>query len=145
MGGYAIDRATGKGWLTAAGLLMFGKGLSVRERFDNIRMDYIDESNLLPGSRWSDRLTYDGMWENNLYNFVRQITPKLVNGIKRPFRLEGMVRVDDTPVHKAIREAVANMIIHRLSYYGGFESCKKGYGIFIFKSRKFETSSVVNL
>ena len=91
---------------------MFGKGLSVRERFDNIRMDYIDESNLLPGSRWSDRLTHDGMWENNLYNFVRQITPKLVNGIKRPFRLEGMVRVDDTPVHKAIREAVANMIIH---------------------------------
>lgn len=63
---------------------MFGKGLSVRERFDNIRMDYIDESNLVPGSRWSDRLTYDGMWENNLYNFVRQITPKLSAGIKRP-------------------------------------------------------------
>lgn len=112
VGGYAIDRATQKGWLTAAGLLMFGKGLSVRERFDNIRMDYIDESNLVPGSRWSDRLTYDGMWENNLYNFVRQVTPKLVSGIKRPFKLEGMVRIDDTPIHKAIREAVVNMIIH---------------------------------
>lgn len=112
MGGYAVDRTTGKGWLTAAGLLMFGKGLSVRERFDNIRMDYIDESNLLPGSRWSDRLTYDGMWENNLYNFIRQVTPKLVAGLKRPFRLEGMVRVDDTPVHKSIREAVTNMAIH---------------------------------
>ena len=112
MGGYAIDRTTQKGWLTAAGLLMFGNGLAVRERFDNIRMDYIDESNLLPGSRWSDRLTYDGTWENNLYNFVRQITPKLVSGIKRPFRLEGMVRMDDTPVHKAIREAVVNMMIH---------------------------------
>lgn len=34
-----------------AGLLMFGKGLSVRERFDNIRMDYIDISNLVLGSR----------------------------------------------------------------------------------------------
>jgi ATP-dependent DNA helicase RecG len=112
MGGYAVDRNTGKGWLTAAGLLMFGKGLSVRERFDNIRMDYIDESNLLPGSRWSDRLTYDGMWENNLYNFIRQVTPRLVAGLKRPFRLEGMVRVDDTPVHKSIREAVTNMAIH---------------------------------
>lgn len=112
MGGYAIDRNTGKGWLTAAGLLMFGKGLPVRERFDNIRMDYIDESNLLPGSRWSDRLTYDGMWENNLYNFIRQVTPRLVAGLKRPFRLEGMVRVDDTPVHKSIREAVTNMAIH---------------------------------
>lgn len=112
MGGYAVDRATQKGWLTTAGLLMFGKGLSVRERFDNIRMDYIDESNLVPGSRWSDRLTYDGMWENNLYNFVRQVTPKLSAGIKRPFKLEGMIRVDDTPIHKAIREAVVNMIIH---------------------------------
>lgn len=112
MGGFAVDRATGKGWLTAAGLLMFGKGISIRERFDNIRMDYLDESNLRPGSRWSDRLTYDGMWENNLYNFMRQVTPKLVSGLKRPFRLEGMVRVDDTPVHKAIREAVVNMMIH---------------------------------
>ena len=112
MGGYSVDRTTGKGWLTAAGLLMFGKGLAVRERFDNIRMDYLDESNLLPGSRWSDRLTYDGMWENNLYNFMRQVTPKLVSGIKRPFRLEGMVRIDDTPVHKAIREAIVNMMIH---------------------------------
>ncbi|MBR6557460.1 MAG: putative DNA binding domain-containing protein [Clostridia bacterium] len=112
MGGYAIDRTTGKGWLTSAGLLMFGKGISVRERFDNIRMDYIDESNLIPGSRWSDRLTYDGMWENNLYNFMRQVTPKLVAGIKRPFKLEGMVRVDDTPIHRAIREAIVNMMIH---------------------------------
>ena len=112
MGAYAIDRTTGKGWLTTAGLLMFGKGLSVRERFDNIRMDYIDESNLMPGSRWSDRLTYDGRWENNLFNFMRQVVPKLVLGLKRPFKLEGMVRVDDTPVHKAIREAVVNMMIH---------------------------------
>lgn len=73
MGGYAIDRTTGKGWLTTAGLLMFGKGLAIRERFDNVRLDYLDMSNILPGSRWSDRLTYDGTWENNLYNFMRQV------------------------------------------------------------------------
>lgn len=112
MGGYAVDRATGKEWLTTAGLLMFGKGIAVRERFDNIRMDYLDISNLVPGSRWSDRLTYDGLWENNLYSFMRQVMPKLVSDLKRPFRLEGLVRVDDTPVHKAIREAVVNMMIH---------------------------------
>lgn len=112
MGGYAIDRVTRKGWLTTAGLLMFGKGLAVRERFDNIRMDYIDESNLLPDSRWNDRITYDGTWENNLYNFVRQVMPKLVSGIKRPFRLEGITRIDDTHVHKAIRESLVNMMIH---------------------------------
>ena len=75
-------------------------------------MDYIDESNLLPGSRWSDRLTYDGMWENNLYNFMKRVVPKLVSDLKRPFKLDGITRIDDTPVHRAIRESVVNMMIH---------------------------------
>lgn len=69
MGGYIVDRNTRREGLTLAGLLMFGKGLAIRERFDNIRMDYLDMTNLQPDSRWSDRLTYDGRWENNLYNF----------------------------------------------------------------------------
>lgn len=112
IGGFAVDRKTKRGWLTTAGLLMFGKGLAIRERFDNIRMDYLDESNLAPGSRWSDRLTYDGMWENNLYSFMRLVMPKLVSGIKHPFNLQGMARNDDTAIHKAIREAVVNMLIH---------------------------------
>ena len=112
MGGFAVDRKTKRGWLTTAGLLMFGKGLAIRERFDNIRMDYLDKSNLAPGSRWSDRLTYDGMWENNLYSFMRLVMPKLVSGIKHPFNLQGMARNDDTAIHKAIREAVVNMLIH---------------------------------
>lgn len=106
------DRNTGKEWLTIAGLMMFGKGLSVRERFSNIRMDYIDQTNLLPESRWSDRLTYDGRWENNLYNFYSLVIPKLTFDLKRPFVLKGIEREDDTPVHKAIREAFTNMIIH---------------------------------
>lgn len=112
MGGLKIDHNTKQGWLTTAGLLMFGKGLAIRERFDNIRMDYIDKSNLPPDSRWSDRLTYDGMWENNLYSFMRLVMPKLVSGIKRPFKLRGMTRDDDTAIHKAIRESVVNMMIH---------------------------------
>ena len=112
LGGYTVDRATKREGLTTAGLLMFGKGLAVRERFDNIRMDYLDQTNLIPGVRWSDRLTYDGAWENNLYNFVKRILPKLVSDLKRPFKLEGMIRVDDTAVHKAVREATVNMVIH---------------------------------
>lgn len=112
MGGMGLDRRTGNVWLTTAGLLMFGKGLSVRERFSNLRMDFIDLTNLVPGSRWTHRLTYDGTWENNLYQFWRRIIPWLVEGLKKPFRLEGMVRVDDTPVHRALREAVINMFIH---------------------------------
>ena len=112
MGGYTIDRVTRKEGLTLAGLMMFGKGLSVRERFSNFRMDYVDMSNLHGDMRYSDRLTYDGRWENNLYNFFRQVLTRLTNGLKRPFRLEGMQRNDDTPAHKAIRESLANSIIH---------------------------------
>ena len=36
-GGYTKERRTGGEGLTMAGLLMFGKGLPVRERFDNLR------------------------------------------------------------------------------------------------------------
>lgn len=112
MGGYTRDRNTRREGLTLAGLLMFGKGLSIRERFDNIRMDYLDLANLAPGSRWSDRLTYDGRWENNLYNFFTRVLSKLVSDIKRPFNLAKTVREDDSPVHKLIREALTNMVIH---------------------------------
>ena len=112
LGCYTRDRVTNKEGLTLAGLLMFGKGLPIRERFDNIRMDYIDRTNLLPGMRWSDRVTYDGRWENNLYSFFKIVIRKLTSDIKRPLILEGLTRVDDTPIHKAVREAVTNLIIH---------------------------------
>ena len=112
LGGYVVDRRTKAEGLTPAGLLMFGKGLPIRERFDNIRMDFFDRTGIIGDSRWSDRLTYDGTWENNLCNFLWMVVPKLTRDIKRPFRLEGMTRIDDTPVHKAIREGMINMLIH---------------------------------
>ena len=112
LGGYVIDRATGKECLTMAGLMMFGKGLSVQERFANFRMDYIDFCNLIGDERYSDRLTYDGRWENNLYQFFSRVIPKVTADLPRPFRMEGIQRVDDTPQHKAVREAFTNAIIH---------------------------------
>ena len=112
LGGYAVDRKERIEGLTMAGLLMFGKGLPIRDRFDNLRMDYIDKSHLVGEQRYSDRLTYDGRWENNLYNFVRIVLPKLTTDLPRPFQMEGVIRKDDTLQHKAVREAVTNMIIH---------------------------------
>ena len=112
LGGYAQDRTTGIEGLTIAGLLMFGKGLPIRDRFDNLRMDYIDKTNLIGEQRYSDRLTYDGTWENNLLNFIRIVLPRLTRDLPRPFAMEGMERKDDTPQHKAVREAVTNAIIH---------------------------------
>ena len=93
-------------------LMMFGKGLSVQERFANFRMDYLDFCNLIGDERYSDRLTYDGRWENNLYQFFSRVLPKVTADLPRPFRMEGIQRVDDTPQHKAVREAFTNAIIH---------------------------------
>lgn len=112
LGGYAFDRKERIEGLTMAGLMMFGKGLPIRDRFDNLRMDYIDKSHLIGEQRYSDRLTYDGRWENNLYNFVRMVLSKLTIDLPQPFRMEGVIRKDDTLQHKAVREAVTNMIIH---------------------------------
>ena len=113
LGGYRKDRRTGIEGLTLAGLLMFGTGEAIRERFDNVFMDYRNESHVTADIRWNDRITYDGTWENNLFNFFMKVTQKLTEDLKKPFRLEGGVqRIDDTPVHKAVREGLVNMIIH---------------------------------
>ena len=47
LGGYTEDRQTGREGLTMAGLMMFGKGLAIRDRFANFRMDYLDMSHLV--------------------------------------------------------------------------------------------------
>lgn len=112
MGGLAIDQETGKECLTMAGLMMFGKGLPIREHFSNIRMDYVDLTQLYGDMRYSDRLTYDLTWENNLFNFFMFTMPRLTRDLPRPFVLEGIQRKDDTPAHRMVREAFTNMIIH---------------------------------
>lgn len=112
LGGYRRDRREKVEGITVAGLMMFGTGLVIRDEFENIFMDYRDESGANDDIRWIDRVTYDGTWENNLFNFFRKVMPKLTENIKKPFVLENQQRVEDTPMHKAIREAFVNMIIH---------------------------------
>ena len=111
-GAYIVDRENGKEGLSLAGLLMFGTGLAIRERLSNFRMDYVDMSHLVGDERYHDRLTYDGRWENNLYQFLHLVIPKLTFDLPRPFRMPGIRREDDTLQQKAVREAFANAIIH---------------------------------
>lgn len=54
----------------------------------------------------------DGTWENNLFNFIRMVIPKLTRDLPHPFSMDGVVRKDDTLQAKAVREAVTNMVIH---------------------------------
>lgn len=112
LGGYRKDRYKGIEGVTLAGLMMFGNGLAVRDVFDNIFMDYRDESHKTDDVRWNDRITYDGTWENNVFNFLGKILPNLTAELPKPFKLEGYTRVDDTPLHRAVREACVNMVIH---------------------------------
>ena len=114
LGGYVIDETSGKEGLTMAGILMFGKGLVVRNLFPNLRMDYIDTTGIEEGSavKWIERLTYDGRWENNLYNFISYVMAKITFGLPNAGIIEGMVRQDDSLVNKALREGVTNSVIH---------------------------------
>ena len=71
-------------------------------------MDYRNETMVTADVRWNDRITYDGTWVNNLFNFFMKVTPKLTEDLEKPFTLKGIQRIDETPVHKA----VVNLIIH---------------------------------
>jgi predicted HTH transcriptional regulator len=111
IGGWARDRDQGKEGLTAAGLLMFGQSVAICEVFPLFMLDYQEREDD-DVTRWVDRLTPDGTWAGNLYEFYFRVIPKLVRDLRIPFRLEGDTRVDDTLVHRAVREALVNTIIH---------------------------------
>ena len=96
---------------TAAGLLMFGDEYKILYEYPEYFLDFREL--LDPEIRWTDRLqSSSGDWTGNLFDFFFRVYGKLVKDIKIPFKLEGAVRIDDTHVHKAIREALANCIVN---------------------------------
>ena len=57
------------------------------------------------------------MWSGNLFDFFFRVNRKLAESLKTPFKLDGIFRVDDTPMHKAVREALANCLFNA-DYHG---------------------------
>jgi predicted HTH transcriptional regulator len=106
------DRESGEEGLTVAGLLMFGKFQSIQDEFPNYAVDYQERPEAKTERRWIDRVWLDGSWSGNLYDFYRIVYPKLIAGLKVPFSVKGGLRDDDSPVHVALREALANTLIH---------------------------------
>ena len=101
---------------TAAGLLMFGEEYKILYEFPEYFLDYREI--LDPAIRWTDRLqSSSGDWTGNLFDFFFRVYGKLVKDLKIPFKLEGITRVDDTPVHKALREALANCLVNTDFYF----------------------------
>jgi predicted HTH transcriptional regulator len=110
IGGWARDRQTGKEGLTLAGLLMFGKFRSILDAVPTYIVDYQERET--PETRWVDRVTLDGSWSGNLYDFYRTVMKRLSSDLKVPFQLKGDERIEETPVHEALREALVNTLIH---------------------------------
>ncbi len=52
-----------------------------------------------------------------MYDFYFRVYNKLTQDIKVPFKMEGGTRMDDTSVHQALREALANCLVNA-DYYG---------------------------
>lgn len=122
----------GKRHPTSAGLLMFGNEYDIVREYPNYFLDYREEYDDV--HRWTDRfISSSGDWSGNVYDFYFRAYNKLQLDLKVPFEMNGGLRVDDTPVHKAIREALANCLVNA-DYYG------RG-GIVIIKKRESVTMS----
>lgn len=96
---------------TTAGLLMFGEEYHIVREFPEYFLDYREM--LDPSIRWTDRLqSSSGDWSGNVFDFFFRVNSKITKDIKKPFMLDGIIRVDDTSVHRAVREALVNCLVN---------------------------------
>lgn len=102
---------------TLGGLLFFGDFVNISDELPNFFLDYRER--LSTETRWSDRVcSGDGNWSGNVFDFYFKVIDRLTADVKVPFKLDSnLQRVDDTPIHKALRECLANALIHA-DYYG---------------------------
>lgn len=111
IGAAARSKLDGKLHPTAAGMLMFGNEYDIVREFPEYFLDYREM--LDPTIRWTDRLqSSSGEWSGNVFDFFFRVYNKIIKDVKIPFKLVGGIRVDDTPVHKALREALANCLVN---------------------------------
>lgn len=129
IGAWRTDPKLGQEGPTIAGLLMFGRERPILDRFPWYQLDYREMDERRPDLRWIDRITIDGKWSGNVFSFFLRVEPKLVADLKVPFKLApNMQRIDSTPAHEALREALVNTLIH--ADYTGTR------GIRVFKRRR---------
>ena len=101
---------------TAAGLLMFGYEYEIVKEFPHYFLDY--QERMDDTTRWTDRIvSTSGEWSGNIFDFYFRVYQRIAQDVKTPFKMENGERIDDTPVHGALREALANCLINA-DYYG---------------------------
>lgn len=112
VGAWGKSRDEGYAGLRLAGLLMFGRAEVIRDALPHYMVDYQERAEAKAERRWIDRLVPDGSWSGNVYDFFRKVYQKLNADLKVPFQLQDGQRIEDTPVHEALREALVNTLIH---------------------------------
>ena len=85
LGGWKFCRDTGAQGVTIAGLLMFGLEESLREVLPQYHVDFREKLSSNPEIRLTDRLTLDGTWSGNLFQFYVRVIQKLSADLKVPF------------------------------------------------------------
>ena len=117
---------------TVAGLLMFGYEYEILREFPNYFLDY--QERLDDNARWSNRIvSSSGEWSGNLFDFFFKVFSKLADGLPRPFVMRESSRIDETPLHEALRELLLNALVHA-DHYGR-------QGIVIVKAKDFYSFS----
>ncbi len=112
IGAWGKNREEGTSGLRLAGLLMFGRAEVISDALPHYMVDYQERPEAKAEKRWIDRLVPDGSWSGNVYDFFRKVYQKLTADLKVPFQLQDGQRIEDTPVHEALREALVNTLIH---------------------------------
>jgi len=102
---------------TAAGLLMFGRERIIAKEYPEYFLDYREHMD--PNIRWTDRIySQEPEWSGNVFDFYNRVSAKLLLDLKKPFKLVDQVRVDETPQHDAVREALVNCLVNTDFYQG---------------------------
>ena len=116
MGVYQLDRADQrKPKLTVAGLIFLGKTSAIQQKLPAFHLEYINRRGISAQDRWKDRISTGDLEypEMNVFEFFQIVRNKLKMTVEDAFQLdENSVRKSPVELGVALREALANMLIH---------------------------------
>ena len=116
MGAYQIDRKEHrKPKMTMACLLFLGRYDAIRQKFPHFHLEYINHRNCQGKARWSDRVSTGDINfpDLNVFEFFQIVREKLRATINDTFELDqNSERKSPAELEDALREALANMLIH---------------------------------